>query len=372
MRKDFFRYILPHKAPSSEELIYFPYWRFKGLLFACVSQGVTNKFMDSSHQAVASNLFPASVGLRGQALKLQFVTPETPGRFLEPTLSLKKVLEIFDSRYTKTLEGPVYTHANIGETVSLLYSPFYVKKKIYDAVLNQPISSPLEDESVIDALNGGAPHWKIQFLPTLCPDCGWDLDGERDSLVLLCKNCNSVWMPLKSKLKKINFAHIPNQSDTVIYLPFWRIKANITGLQLDSYADLVKAANLPFAVQPQWHEDIFRFWALAFKVRPRVFVRLANNMTLAQPRDKMLNAIPKGRLHPVTLPLSEAAESLIINLAGFVKPAKSFYPQLENIKIEPQSFLLVYVPFEVHHHEFIQPDYHLTVNKNMLALSSNL
>ncbi len=364
--------MLPHKAPSSEELIYFPYWRFKGLLFACVPKGIMNKFMDSSHQAVASNFFPASVGLRSQALKLQFVTPETPGRFLEPTLSLKKVTGIFDFRYTNSLEGPVYTHANIGETVSLIYSPFYVKKKIYDAVLDQPISAPLENETVIDVLKGGAPHWKIEFLPTLCPDCGWDLNGERDSLVLLCKNCNSVWMPLKKKLKKINFSHISSQSDNVIYLPFWRIKANITGFQLDSYADLVKAANLPFAVQPQWHEDAFRFWALAFKVRPRVFVRLANNMTLAQPRDKMVNTIPKERLQPVTLPLSEAVESLIINLAGFVKPSKVFYPQLDDITIEPKSFLLVYVPFEVHHHEFIHLDYHLTVNKNMLALSSNL
>jgi len=364
--------MLPHKAPSSEELIYFPYWRFKGLLFACVPQGIMNKFMDSSYQAVASDLFPASVGLRSQALKLQFVTPETPGRFLEPTLSLKKVLEIFDSRYTVTLDGPVYTHANIGETVSLLYSPFYVKKKVYDAVLNQPVSAPLEDESVIDALKGGAPRWRTQFLPTLCPHCGWDLDGERESLVLLCKNCNSAWMPLKSKLKKIKFAHIPSLSDNIVYLPFWRIKAEITGLQLETYADLVKTANLPVAVQPQWHEDIFRFWALAFKVRPRVFVRIANNMTLAQPREKMRNAIPKGRLQPVTLPLSEAVESLMINLASFVKPAKTFYPQLDDIEIKPQSFLLVYVPFKVHHHEFIQPDYHLTVNKNMLALSRNL
>ena len=364
--------MLPHKAPLSEELIYFPYWRFKGLFFACVSKGVVNKFMDSSHQAVASNFFPASVGLRSQALKLQFVTPETPGRFLEPTLSLKKVLEIFDSRYTTTLDGPVYTHANIGETVSLLYSPFYLDKKIYDAVLNQPISAPLEDESVIDALKGGKPRWKIRFLPTLCPDCGWDLDGERDSLVLLGKNCNSVWMPLKSKLKKISFAHIPCQSENSIYLPFWRIKANITGLQLNSYADMVKIANLPVAVQPQWHEEVFRFWALAFKVRPRVFVRLANNITLAQPRDKLRKTLPKGRLHPVTLPLKEAVESLIINLAGFVKPAKTIYPQLDDIQIDPQSFLLVYVPFEVHHHEFIQPDYRLTVNKNMLTLSRNL
>lgn len=364
--------MLPHKAPSSEDLIYFPYWRFKGLLFACIGDGVQNKFMDASHPAIACDLFPASVGLRSQALKLQFITPETPGRFLRPMLSLREVLDVFDSRYTATLNGPVYTHANIGETVSLLYAPFYINHKIYDAVLNQPISGPLADESAIDALAGGSPTWKTQFLATLCPNCGWDLKGERESLVLLCPNCNSVWMPLKSKLKKISFAHIPSQSDDIIYLPFWRIQADISGIQLDSYADMVKLANLPLAIQSQWHEQRFHFWALAFKVRPRVFVRLANNMTLAQPRDKMLNSFPKGQLHPVSLPLSEAVESLIINLAGFVKPPKAIYPQLDEIQITPRRFRLVYVPFEIHHHEFIQPDYRLTVNKNMLALSRNL
>lgn len=372
MQKDYFRFMLPHKAPSGEELIYFPYWRFKGLLFACVTKGVTNKFMDASHQAVASNLFPASVGLRSQALKLQFVTPETPGRFINPTLSLQEVLDIFDSRYTNSLGGPVYTHANIGETVSLIYSPFYLKKKMFDAVLNQAVSEPLEDDSAVMALEGGAPTWRMRFMPTLCPHCGWDLEGERESLVLLCQNCNSVWMPLKSKLKKISFAHIPSQSDNAIFLPFWRIEADISGIQLDSYADMIKLANLPLAVQPQFHEERFHFYALAFKVRPRVFVRLANNITLAQPRDKMVDTIPQGQLHPVSLPLSEAAESLIINLAGFVKPPKSIYPQLDEIQIKPRHFRLVYVPFEVHHHEFIQPDYRLTVNKNMLALSRNL
>ena len=82
MAKDVFHYIFPHSAPAGKDLVYLPYWRFKGMLFACNPQGVNHKFIDVSHQAVESDYIPHSVGLRSQALKLKFVTPETEGRFL--------------------------------------------------------------------------------------------------------------------------------------------------------------------------------------------------------------------------------------------------------------------------------------------------
>ena len=53
--KDYFRYTLPSKAPENKKLLYFPYWRFKGMLFSCVSNGVRQKFIDVSHQAVNPN-----------------------------------------------------------------------------------------------------------------------------------------------------------------------------------------------------------------------------------------------------------------------------------------------------------------------------
>jgi NADH pyrophosphatase NudC (nudix superfamily) len=26
-----------------------------------------------------------------------------------------------------------------------------------------------------------------------CPHCGWDMEGGKDSLVLICRNCNIAW-----------------------------------------------------------------------------------------------------------------------------------------------------------------------------------
>jgi hypothetical protein len=81
LQKDFFRYMLPNSAPENKDLVFFPYWRFKGTFFSCVESGINHRFMDISHQAVESRYFPISVGLRSQALKLNFVTPETRGLY---------------------------------------------------------------------------------------------------------------------------------------------------------------------------------------------------------------------------------------------------------------------------------------------------
>jgi hypothetical protein len=76
--KDVFRYLFSSQAPQSKNLLYFPYWRFKGMLFSCAGNGVAHKFVDVSHQAVLSPLFPVSLGLRSQALKLKFVKLRGP------------------------------------------------------------------------------------------------------------------------------------------------------------------------------------------------------------------------------------------------------------------------------------------------------
>jgi ribosomal protein L37AE/L43A len=370
--KDVFRYMLPSKAAASKDLVFFPYWRFKGMLFACTGNGIRNKFVDVSHQAVVSKLFPASLGLRSQALKLKFVTPETAGLFLEPTHTLEAIEQNFDKRFDKSLPKPVIHHAHIGETISLIYAPFYIENRIYDAVLNRPIPAvPTEDFS-IDQLPAESPNWRIHFISTLCPNCGWDLDGEKDSLVLLCKNCTSAWYPIGKKLKKIKFGKHPAHDKATIYLPFWRIRPELFGIHLRNYADLIKVANIPKVVQPGWENIGFRFWVPAFKVRPKIFLQLSKNMTLAQLDNELAEELPEHRHHPITLPITEAIESLKVNLASFIKPKNKLADIFDGIDITAKSFVLVYVPFLKKHHEFIQPDLQFAINKNILALSENL
>jgi hypothetical protein len=369
-----FRYLLPHRAPAGKALIYFPYWRFKGMLFTCLPSGIQDRFLDISQQAVDIPLFPPSVGLRSQALKLHFMTPETTGWFIRPTLPFRQVMDSVLARSNLNRPKSILHQAHIGESLSLLYAPFYAENRLIDAVLNQPVSPELETPFDPAGYPGGAAKRHIRFIATLCPNCGWDLAGRRDALVLHCKNCTSMWQAGKKGLTRVNVAHMPASSSAteIIYLPFWRIRAEVSGIPLASYGDMVRAANLPRVVQPAWEDVPAYFWGPAFKVRPRSFLRLTHQMTLSQPGDTLVPDPPGSRMHPVNLPVSESAEALKINLAGFLKPAKAVETLLPRITATARRYLLVYIPFEVRNHDLVQPGYQIAVNRNQLALAGNL
>jgi hypothetical protein len=230
----------------------------------------------------------------------------------------------------------------------------------------------LPDNFDAESLPGGKPEGKIRFIPALCPNCGWDLRGDRDSIILMCKNCTTLWRGGSKGLKQIRFAHIPSTDEPIVYLPFWRIKADVSEIRLKSYADLIKAANLPKIIQPGWDNIAFRFWAPGFKVRPKTFLRLNTAFTLSQPRDKLEKTLPEGRMYPANLPVREAIESLKMTLAGFLKPKEQLLSVLPNIRLRAVSYLLVYIPFIQRHHELVCPKYQIAVNRNQLRLSGNL
>ncbi|MBW2028281.1 MAG: hypothetical protein JRH06_09365 [Deltaproteobacteria bacterium] len=367
-----YRYLLPNSAPEGKELIYLPYWRFKGMLFSCVPDGIQHRIVDVSHLGLTSPYFPPSLGLRSQTLKLKFVSPDTKGVFLRPSLKYQEAEKIIEERLAAVFPKPIYTQGFIGEALSIIYSPFYVNGRVYDAVLNRSTSPDLPPEFDISQYQGGPANWEVKFVPALCPHCGWDLDGERDSLALDCVNCNSVWFPGKEGFANISFAHIPVGGDPSIFLPFWRIKARTSGIALDSYADLVKVANLPKVVQEEWKSKEFRFWAPAFKVRPESFMKFSRNLTLSQPDGDWPHTLPDAPLYPVTLPVQEAAESLKLTLASFIKPPGIMYPRLPDIEIDAESFFLVYVPFHERGMELYHEPFRLRINKNLLAYARHL
>jgi len=348
-----------------------PYWRFKGMLFSCVDKSIEHKFIDVSYQAVESNAFPVSVGLRSQALKLKFITPDLKGYFVKPQLSFQSVMNIFMKRFSDPANDVIQYQAHVGETISIIYSPFYIDKKLYDAVLNEPIGPKLPDEFDILKIPGGKPEWSLKFIPTLCPHCGWDLNGECDALVLICTNCISAWIPSAKGLKQINFACMKRELNNTVYFPFWRIKADISGIQLASYADLVRVANLPKAIQKGWDKIDFYFWVPGFKVRPKTFLRLLSQTTTAQPMDELKTQLPDEKIFPVTLPAEEAVETLKINLASFIKN-DTLLDNLPQIKIKPKNLFLAFIPFQESHHDYVQPEYQISINKNQILLSNNL
>ncbi|MBW1813825.1 MAG: hypothetical protein JRJ39_09175 [Deltaproteobacteria bacterium] len=159
--------------------------------------------------------------------------------------------------------------------------------------------------------------------------------------------------------------------NNTVYFPFWRIKADISGIQLASYADLVRVANLPKAIQKGWDKIDFYFWVPGFKVRPKTFLRLLSQTTTAQPMDELKTQLPDEKIFPVTLPAEEAVETLKINLASFIKN-DTLLDNLPQIKIKPKNLFLAFIPFQESHHDYVQPEYQISINKNQILLSNNL
>jgi hypothetical protein len=368
----FFRYVLPHRA-EGKALIYFPYWRFKGMFFSCLARKIEKRFLDVSHQASRSLHFPTNIGFRGQTQKLRFLEPVAGARYVKPDVPLGSTLSLWREQFSARLPKPVLHQEFIGETVSLVYAPFYLDRTLHDAVINQPVSQT-PPESVMESLNTEEkPGWSNQFLATICPECGWDLDGDRDSLALNCTNCHTVWWEKRGRLERLKTAHVAaGAMNNPIFLPFWRIRAEVDTVTLNSYADLIRAANLPRVVRPEWEAAPFCFWNPAFKVRPQNYLTIATNVTLNQPVHRLESGQPNGRIHGVNLPLKEALESLALNLANFLKPKERLVDWIPEVTVTPKRFLLIYIPFEQGHHELVQPQLNLAINKNLLSHAKNL
>jgi len=370
-RDDFFRYILPQKT-TGQDLFFFPYWRYKGTLFSCTSDGLDERVVDASLQGVPSRHVPVSVGLRAQTLNLQFAPLDTEYKFIKPSISAADALAQISKRYRISPGKKLFHQEFIGDTLSLIYSPFYIKDLLYDAILDKPVSFTRPASFDISNFESEPPHWPVRFIATICPHCGWDLSGERDSLVLVCSNCESLWQSSGDKLTKVHFGCLASEFTPDQYLPFWRTTAEISGISLASYADLVKVANLPKVIQAGWESRQFHFWSPAFKIRPKLYTRLSRRLTLSQPEEPPEPMAPVSKIHPITLPPQEAIESAKVTLADIMSPRAKMLPLLSDIEITPLQSHLVLIPFQNKRHELTNPDYHLTVNHNVLQFANSL
>jgi hypothetical protein len=346
----YFRYLIPPKEGAVDDYYYVPYWRFKGMYYSFPPYEMKSRVLDASFRSTEHKFFPNTLGVRTQTLKLRFVSPEVGGRFFRPEVPFQKVLPRVEkiSGFIDSFENvkDVFHRAFIGETVSMIYSPVYIKgKAICDAVLRRPMAqlTKLREEAFHspDARH----NWRVRFLPALCPDCGWDLAGGAQSVALLCKNCDSAWVVWKGNLKRLRLGVVTVRGEGLSYIPFWRIKVKVEGLALGTYADLIRVANLPKAVRPEWEKKELYFWLPAFQANPRLYMRLARLVTVAQPDMEMDERLPRSPVAPVTLGAAEASAGLVTTFAGVSVAKRKVYPLLGGIGIKPTRALLVLLPF---------------------------
>jgi hypothetical protein len=322
--------------------------------------GVDHRFMDISWLALdkAPPGLPFSLGFRTQALTLTRVSARTRGTFIRPA-----GFKASFPRDRKAKDHTGFTQ-DIGETRSLIFAPVYDRDGLlYDGVLDRSLGQ--------GELPGGAgcrPEKETTILSGLCPDCGWDLAGQSDSLVLVCGNCHTLWQPRDDRLGRIRFGSaLPENGDQVL-IPFWRISAKGPGIK--TAGDLKTLANLPRTGASE--DQALFFWAPAFKIRPKVFLRISRQLTLAQPRPVLEKTVRPQTHLPITLPAGEAVQSIRVTLASLARPLKEHYSTIAGATFRTGAATLVYLPFDAQAHELMNRDLNLAINRNVLRLSSNL
>jgi hypothetical protein len=300
-------------------------------------------------------------------MKMKFVTPDVHGSFLTCSLKPSDVLTIVDKHPSIFSPGKLFHQVYIGEAFSLIYLPLFIQgNRVYDAVINKPIATLPDGEDTFSPDGDGNPSWHITFIATLCPQCGWNLDGERDSVVLTCSNCDTAWEASDDTFTQVACGVVPGEGVDTNYLPFWKITAQDEAMGINTYADLIRITKRPIVIQTDWYNRELAFWIPAFKIRPKVFLRLVRQMTIFQKNFTTEERIPTKNRYPVTLSRDEAAQSLKITLASTVMTKRKFFPLLPQVNLTIKKSHLIYLPFKVMGHDIIQEQFKISVNKNTL------
>jgi predicted RNA-binding Zn-ribbon protein involved in translation (DUF1610 family) len=364
--RDYFRFVLPHKAPD-KAIIYAPYMRFKGEVYLCKGASINHSIVDITHLGTPYEQLPISLGLRPQAMKMKFVSADTPGAFLGCMLRPSDVLTIVDQHMSIFPPGKLFHQTYIGEAFSLIYLPLFVQdNRVYDAVINRPITTLPDGKDIFSPPRDENPGWHITFMATLCPQCGWNLDGERDSVVLTCSNCDTAWEASEGTFVQVACGVVPGHGADTSYLPFWKITAHDEAMGVNTYADLIRITKRPIVIQTAWSNRELAFWIPAFKIRPNIFLRLTRQMTIFQKDFTMEEKIPTKNLYPVTLSQSEAAQGLKVTLASAVMTKRKFFPLLPHVNFTITKSHLVYLPFRAAGQDMIQEHLTISINKNTL------
>lgn len=373
------RFVLPDRVPthiSLKEIFYFPYLRFKGKVFFCLSNLLDYKIIDTTYIGLKNYDLPPSLGLRPRAMTLRPVTHKIEGRFVKKN---ETAMTIFDKAAKLSELGQkkgreVLVHRSfIGETLSIIYLPtYYHDGQLYDGVLNIPIGS----SGGLTATTANSmlfqDKWMPKFITTICPGCGDTLHGERDSVVLFCKNCHSSYQESNGRFVKIDWSLIVANTSRTRYLPFWKLQIEVTGVTLKSFADMLRLTNQPVVINETHEKVLPAFIVPAFKIRPKTFLRVAAAITLSQLQILEGETAMATHMHPVTLAASEAEQAIKAVLAAMTINKQELLPHFPKISCRLQKVELLYLPFVDHGHDLISEQMGVSIISNVLRFGRAL
>ena len=375
------RYTLAARLPSHvavDELLYIPYLRFKGCIYYCQGGQVRHKLVDTTRVGCAAGTLPVSLGLRPQAMKVLPVTEQRGGGYVRQSVKAEQIFTEaarITMLYEKENKNRRLHRAFIGETVSRIYLPAYLyNDMLYDGISHRNIGTASVAEELSGQLIPFNTEWEPRFISTHCPACGDVMQGARETLVMLCGNCETQWLEEQGRFIRLDCQTVTALEDSARYLPFWQIEPFVTGYQLATFADFLRLTNQPVVIRPQHQARSLSFIVPAFKMNPSQFLQAAKALTVLQ--DSLQpggeQRLDPGSAYPVTLSHSEAVEALKSILAASAVSVKKVMEILPSLSFTAQKKRLIYLPFRDAGHDCIQHQTGVSISTAALRFGRKL
>ncbi len=216
------------------------------------------------------------------------------------------------------------------------------------------------------------PDHRLTFLPTLCPRCGGDMEGERDAVVLRCRTCSGFWETTVSGFHRLEISFVPGSGDESVWIPFWALDVACEAFSLETYGDFAALTCLPRRVSSQEAARPFRFWVPAFKIAPHLFLRLGRTATIGQLRDLAEGPVPSGSFHPATLPAVEAFQACPVLLGASTSAREELFAKIRKGRLAFRGKQLAYVPLRRLSSEWVLEPFGVALPLNALRWGRTL
>ncbi|MBW1670894.1 MAG: hypothetical protein JRJ40_05730 [Deltaproteobacteria bacterium] len=363
------RYTLPVKDGLTTQregrLLYLPYWRFRGLRYKVLDQRQVNgSLLDTTVTAFSDIDIGSNLGIRPQVATLNLAVKGN--HLIPPQRNAKEALHIAEKRLLQFEENTVLFERFVGETQCLIYAPFiltefprrgkYVLKGIWGTCPEQEIDKS-KTTALLKSLDGPSQQNSLHFLPLICPECGYNLPAASGAVALMCQNCSRAWWVKRRRFSPLAYRtlKISSSSKDLSFLPFWHLTLGLSGLPIKSRSDL-RLSVISYQNPPEaWNREAVQILIPAFKLSPRLFLRVARNMSLApidlSQEDQGLE--PGQRTEPVRLPLEEAAQAVKVILSDLLKRHRKLYSLIPKTRLRLRHTRLVYLPFKFQGREFV-------------------
>lgn len=362
-------YMEPDRRPKdgAETMVHLPFWRFRGIRFRVRDNKMRGALLDATTPAVEGLPSGATLGIRPQVAPLTLLSHGR--KALPATISDEHALQQAMTRVKMAEAERPDLERFIGETQCLIHAPFFLRRdrRGENGMLEgawkgaaQRYKLSVQEFSRLERESRRSPaEVSMSFLTLVCPECAGALPAVDSAVALVCTGCLRGWRIAGPEYRPLDYRVLrtadPGPSGR--FLPFWQMDMDLEGLPLANRAQMRRAL-IPYQEAPtSWADDPIRLLVPAFKLNPRVLIRLAGNISLAPfDRPEETGEFYQGeQAESVRLPLTEAAQAVKLVLFSLFSRNRNLAPLVPGSSLRIRKARLVFLPFRNQGRDFVEP-----------------